>query len=106
MLMLCRLYGEIALPHFVWLLSNIMAAREGEVFYDLGSGSGKVVAAAAMTCAFRSCTGIELLDGLHDMSMMALTGMPRDKLLCNAISVGILSSLDDALSSSLIYHNE
>lgn len=40
----------------------------GGKFYDLGSGTGKVVLAAALLHDFSSCCGIELLRGLHGVA--------------------------------------
>jgi hypothetical protein len=40
----------------------------GAVFYDLGSGTGKVVLAAALLHDFSTCCGIELLSGLHSVA--------------------------------------
>jgi SAM-dependent methyltransferase len=42
-----------------------------EKFYDLGSGSGKPVIAAAILHPFHSCIGIEILEGLHHLSIQA-----------------------------------
>ncbi len=42
------------------------------VFYDIGSGAGKPVFAAAMLCRWSKCVGIELLPGLHEVSKRAL----------------------------------
>lgn len=42
----------------------------GGIFYDLGSGTGKNVIAAAVLADFKACFGIELLKGLHDFAMI------------------------------------
>ena len=42
--------------------------RDG-VFYDLGSGTGKGVIAAALLANFTSCRGIELLEKLYSISI-------------------------------------
>jgi len=81
------LYGEIALPDFAWLLMDAMKAAPGNVFYDLGSGSGKVVAAASMLCSFQSAIGIELLDGLVNLSRTALNRVPADRWLTKDIRI-------------------
>ena len=44
----------------------------GGLFYDLGAGTGKPVIAAATLHPFDFCTGIELLEGLHTLSMEAV----------------------------------
>ena len=51
---------------------GVMQGRGG-TFYDLGSGSGKMVVAAAMLHNFDLCCGIECLEGLYSISfdMMA-----------------------------------
>ena len=45
---------------------------KGGLFYDLGSGTGKPVAAAAVLHNFDVCIGIEILEGLHNASMEIL----------------------------------
>lgn len=47
-----------------------LQSRGGQ-FYDLGSGTGKACIAAACLYPFDMCTGIELLEGLHNISMEA-----------------------------------
>lgn len=43
---------------------------EGQgVFYDLGSGIGKVVLAAAICFPFKKCVGFERLEGLHTLGV-------------------------------------
>lgn len=42
--------------------------RPGGTFYDLGSGSGKGVVAAALIHDFDKCKGIEILESLYDIS--------------------------------------
>ena len=44
----------------------------GGIFYDLGSGTGKPVIAAAILHNFDVCYGIELLEGLYSISLDAL----------------------------------
>ena len=44
-------------------------AAEGGVFYDLGSGTGKPVFAAALLQKWDRCVGIELLGELHTIAM-------------------------------------
>lgn len=41
----------------------------GGAFYDLGSGTGKAVLAAALLHDFDECKGIEIADSLYDVSM-------------------------------------
>jgi len=46
--------------------------RSGGVFYDLEAGVGKPVIAAAILHSFDACIGIELLEGLHNLSLELL----------------------------------
>jgi len=48
--------------------SGFMQTRGG-FFYDLGSGTGKPVIAAAVLHNFDVCVGIEILEGLHTASL-------------------------------------
>ena len=48
--------------------NGVMQVRGG-IFYDLGSGTGKAVIAAALMHNFAVCCGIELLEGLHTISL-------------------------------------
>lgn len=43
--------------------------RPGGLFVDLGCGTGKPVFAAAILHNFEVCVGLELLEGLHKMSL-------------------------------------
>lgn len=46
-----------------------MFVLTGGVFYDLGSGTGKVVLTAAILHNFTKCNGVELLSGLHEVAV-------------------------------------
>jgi len=48
-------------------IDGIMQSRGG-TFYDLGSGTGKAVVAAAVMYNFDLCCGIEILEGLYSVS--------------------------------------
>ena len=61
-------YGEIDLKGFCDLLMHHIPHDSDDVFYDLGSGSGRAVFAARFIGDFRECVGIELLSNLHDMA--------------------------------------
>ena len=56
-----------------WLGNNFFLQnfrdREGSIFYDLGSGTGKAVLAMALFGPFKKLIGIELLEGLWNLSM-------------------------------------
>ncbi|CAM9160519.1 unnamed protein product [Sphacelaria rigidula] len=57
-------YGEVDVPDFLSIL-DVAKPQKGEIFVDLGSGTGKaVVAAACGFPEFSQCRGIELVEGL------------------------------------------
>ncbi len=60
-------YGEIAYPTFAKML-DIAKPMPGDVFYDLGCGSGKSVFLAAMLYDFSKALGVELLKPLYDLA--------------------------------------
>jgi precorrin-6B methylase 2 len=65
-------YGEVIPPafHDVMLAA---APKEGEVFFDLGSGTGKATFLAALTFPFSRVVGLELLPGLGDAARKVLS---------------------------------
>ena len=64
-------YGEIV-PESVRAFVQAVNPKEGEVFYDLGSGTGKGVISAALLFPFAKVVGVELLDDLHEASINVL----------------------------------
>ncbi|NOS67709.1 MAG: SAM-dependent methyltransferase [Candidatus Peribacteraceae bacterium] len=62
-------YGECT-PEAVEHILSITGAKPGEVFYDLGSGTGKMVVFAAFFMAFKKSVGVELLPELHEAAQM------------------------------------
>ncbi len=60
------LYGEISFLSFADILT-VVKPRAGEVFYDLGSGGGKAVFAAALIGNFSKVVGVELLPSLFQL---------------------------------------
>lgn len=52
-------YGELP-PGSVARLLDYVQLSPADVFYDLGSGTGKVVVQAAMTAPLKKCVGVEL----------------------------------------------
>lgn len=60
-------YGEVT-PEGMEQILTPAAPKEGEVFYDLGSGTGKGVILASTMFPFKKCVGIELLPELHQVS--------------------------------------
>jgi SAM-dependent methyltransferase len=65
------IYGESYLPSLYKIFDEVKP-KEGEVFYDLGSGSGRVVLFAALNFPFAEVIGVELLDDLFDLSQKKL----------------------------------
>lgn len=57
-------YGEM-MPSAVDRLVDALDLEPHDVFYDLGSGMGKVVIQVAMTVEIAACVGIELVDSRH-----------------------------------------
>lgn len=64
-------YGEVSLPA-VWDLLQAVGAKPGDVFYDLGCGTGKAVLFAGLLFEFAKCAGIEYLQELHDYAEHSL----------------------------------
>jgi SAM-dependent methyltransferase len=56
-------YGEIVFLSFMDILARLNIKPQ-EIFYDLGSGSGKAMLVAALNYDFAKARGIELLPGL------------------------------------------
>jgi SAM-dependent methyltransferase len=64
-------YGEIFFDTFYKMLEKTQP-KEGEVFYDLGSGTGKAVFAAHLLFPFSKTVGIEILPTLYQASKTIL----------------------------------
>lgn len=64
-------YGEINPLTFAEIL-EVAKPEPGEVFYDLGSGTGKAVFCAALLYNWKKCCGVERLDALHHKSQELL----------------------------------
>ncbi len=81
-------YGEISFEAFGVILEKVkkiygrqdvgasgaygVLQGRGGVFYDLGSGTGKGVVAAAILHNFDQCVGVECLEGLYSISLEML----------------------------------
>lgn len=63
-------YGECT-PEAVAHILTVAGAKPGEVFYDLGSGTGKMVVYAAFLVPLKKSVGVELLPELHDAAALA-----------------------------------
>lgn len=70
-------YGEVIFKSFLELL-ELAHPKKNDVFYDLGSGTGKAVIAAALTQPFSKCVGIELLPSLYKASESVLSHMSQE----------------------------
>lgn len=75
---MCLTYGEISSIAPIRSIFDLIRNHGGLTsfggkFYDLGSGIGKPVFAAAFLHKFDSCIGIELLNNLHTIGMQVKT---------------------------------
>ena len=61
-------YGEI-LPSSVTTIINLLKVKPNDVFYDLGSGSGKVVTQFFLQTKAKKNTGIELVPFRHNIAI-------------------------------------
>lgn len=68
------LYGESPIE-LLYALLNLDCIKQyidtAKNFYDLGSGIGNVTIGAYLTKNFEKCTGIELLNSLYELSLVA-----------------------------------
>lgn len=71
-------YGEIEFIPFIALLT-LAQLKADDVFYDLGSGTGKAVIACAMTLPVMKATGIELFKTLHQCSCEQKIKLAKDE---------------------------
>ena len=67
-------YGEIQFSSYAIAIEKVKnkyggLQESGGIFYDLGHGTGKPALAAALLHDFDSVNGIELLDGLYNLSL-------------------------------------
>ena len=91
-------YGEIRFSIFAKAIHKIKTLynglnKDGGVFYDLGSGSGKMVLAAALLHPFSKSIGIEYLSDLHDLSQILVQRYYKSEKRNNTTSV--LTKLGD-----------
>jgi len=64
-------YGEVVPGAFIEVLREA-DPKPGEVFFDLGSGTGKATILAALAYPFSRVVGVELLPGLGDAARQVL----------------------------------
>ncbi|MBI2635977.1 SAM-dependent methyltransferase [Candidatus Peregrinibacteria bacterium] len=62
-------YGECT-PEAVEHILSVAEAKPGETFYDLGSGTGKMVVFAAFFMPLKKSVGVELIPELHEAAQM------------------------------------
>ncbi|CAG9327122.1 unnamed protein product [Blepharisma stoltei] len=66
-------YGELEFISIGEIFETIKerygGIKPGGIFYDLGSGTGKGVIAGALLHNFDKCIGIEILEGLYNVSL-------------------------------------
>jgi len=84
-------YGEIPPVGFVQLL-NFVQAKPCQLFYDLGSGTGKTVILAWLL-GLRA-TGIELVQERHNAACEALERLKQDRGPCDGLQLIKASCLD------------
>ena len=73
-------YGEI-MPTGLDSLIDALDLEEDDVFYDLGSGMGKVILQLAMTTRIKRCVGVELVDSRHYVAREVLEQARGEGLL-------------------------
>jgi len=62
------LYGELPFQSWKEIAEHANPKKDG-VFFDLGSGTGRVVIASHLLFDFKKTIGVELLEGLHDKAL-------------------------------------
>mmetsp|Transcript_3916 Transcript_3916/g.5978 ORF Transcript_3916/g.5978 Transcript_3916/m.5978 type:complete len:461 (-) Transcript_3916:11-1393(-) len=80
-------YGEFDFYFFAELLDKAHgycpeggASWDGNVFCDIGSGTGRLVLAAAALHSWKLCRGVELLKSIHDVGQETLEKCRRSPL--------------------------
>ncbi len=74
-----NIYGEVEFENFYKILS-ITKPKVNEVFYDLGSGTGKAVVIASLCFPFSRSIGVEYLKELYETSAEVLKKMQRPNI--------------------------
>jgi hypothetical protein len=98
------LYGEITFGSIDKLLTYLKLG-ETDVFYDLGSGIGKVVLQVGMTSKVKKVIGVELSKTRYGESIVALNAAAREKRVskrrCQIVNANILDV--DLSKATVIY---
>lgn len=79
-------YGEIDPSAFARALDWV-APRDGEDFWDLGSGTGKAALTAAVLFPFGHVRGVEILEPLHAAAERARAALPASALRSRELSL-------------------
>jgi len=73
-------YGELTVDGYIDILKNIPIETEKNYdFYDLGSGTGKVLMFASLFGNFNNITGVEYLEERHDIAKNAFSKLIETK---------------------------
>lgn len=79
-------YGEFDFFFFAQLLDKVSQRRDDEfrVFTDIGSGTGRLVIAAALLHPSLRCRGIEILSGIHEVAQQMSSGIDNTEFVCGS----------------------
>jgi hypothetical protein len=87
-------YGEFDVFFFAQLLDRALdhydvKSWEDKVFTDIGSGTGRIVLAAAALHPWKLCRGVEVLEGIHNVALETLDKCRRtiDKVEINESTI-------------------
>lgn len=69
-------YGEISFLEFAALLKALKPSTN-DIFYDLGSGTGKACLVAALCFPFREVIGIEYIKQRHQLALAVQQQLPK-----------------------------
>lgn len=96
------IYGEVVPESFYEMIKKVTPAK-GEIFYDLGSGTGKAVILAALFFDFSKCIGIETLEGLYEASKEILARFQHDVSSNSTVDFKLADFLDYDFSDGDIF---
>ncbi|MBI2051348.1 SAM-dependent methyltransferase [Candidatus Roizmanbacteria bacterium] len=99
-------YGEIVPDSFFTILKEV-EPKDGEMFYDLGSGTGKAVILAALLFNFSKAVGIEIVEDLHHTAEKILVRFNEEirPTLPNSAKTDIVFQCSDFLTSDFFEAN-
>lgn len=99
-------YGEIHFPAFLALIADSGGLQPGQVFLDLGSGTGKaVLAAALLQPRLRASVGVEIVTALCETAsdVAAQVFATTESLVCAPVRVlceSFLTVAEDVLATA------